>query len=221
MSDPQRSSIPDTLFKYVNAEGGLATLKDATVSVMFSKPSDLNDPFEFLPSLDGLSCDPAALTLDCRHLVSPLLSANADYLRQEVELHWFVTSLTSADRNVRMWAQYAMNHTGIKFTFNLAELAIHKDMIVWVDYSQPYRTDIRGLIEPNATKDDKGIVFERLGRWKNESVHEVAALMYQTGNSWLPQSSLVTSIRFGIAQNASCHLGNRKIKAKSQVVSIR
>lgn len=166
MSDTQRSSIPDTLFKYVNAEGGLATLKDSTVSIMFSKPSDLNDPFEFLPSLDGLPCDPAALTLDCRYLVSPFLSATADYMRQEVELHWFVTSLTSADRNVRMWAQYAVNHTGIKFTFNLAEIAIQKDMMERVDYSQPHRTDIRALTEPNATKDDKGTLLKQLATQK-------------------------------------------------------
>jgi len=166
MSDPQRRSIPDTLFKYVNAEGGLATLKDATVSVMFSKPSDLNDPFEFLPSLDGLSCEPAEMTRNCRHLASPLLSANADYLRQEIELRWFVTSLTSADRNVRMWAQYAVNHTGIKLTFNFADNAIQKDMMERVDYSQPHRADIRRLTEPKAKKDDKGTLLKQLATQK-------------------------------------------------------
>ncbi len=163
MSDSQPSSIPDILFKYVNAEGGLATLKDATVSVMFSKPSDLNDPFEFLPSLDGLSCDPDELTRECRHLASSLLSANADYLRQEIELHWFVTSLTNADRNVRMWAQYAKDHTGIKLTFNFADNAIQKDMMEWVDYSKPSRADIRRL---KTTKDDKGALLKQLATQK-------------------------------------------------------
>ena len=154
MIDPQQSSIPDTLFKYVDAKGGLATLEQKMVSVMFSKPSDLNDPFEFLPSLNRISCDPSEFGSDCKYLASPFLSATADYLKQEIELHWFVTSLTTADRNVRMWAQYAGNHSGIKLTFNPASAIIlgQKDWMRPVRYCALTRCDVTGLQALNDQK---------------------------------------------------------------------
>lgn len=173
MNDPRQSLIPDTLFKYLSAEGALATLKDKMVSVMFSKPSDLNDPFESLPSLEGLSCGPSEFGPECKHLASPVLSASADYWRQELEKHWFVTSLTEADRNVRMWAQYAVNHTGIKFTFNLSEIAHQKDWMVRVDYTQPNRADIRQLTDPTLTRKAKGDLLKQVATQKgNDWNHE-------------------------------------------------
>lgn len=172
MSDPQQRPIPDILYKYVDAKGGLATLEGEKVSVMFSKPSDLNDPFEFLPSLNGLSCDPSEFKPECRHLASPILSANADYWRHEIELHWFVTSLTTADRNVRMWAQYAGNHSGIKLTFNLAEIATQKGKMGWVEYLNPNRVDIRQLSKLT-DQVQKGNLLKQLATRKGEDwTHE-------------------------------------------------
>lgn len=166
MSDPQQLPIPDILFKYVDAEGGLATLKGENVSVMFSKPSDLNDPFEFLPSLNGLSCDPSEFGPECKHLASPILSATADYLKREIELHWFVTSLTKADRNVRMWAQYAGNHSGIKLSFNLASSVIlgHKEWMRPVSYCAPARCDVTGL--QALPDDEKGELLKQVATHK-------------------------------------------------------
>lgn len=168
MSDPQQRPISDILFKYVDAKGGLATLERESVSVMFSKPSDLNDPFEFLPSLNGFSFNPSEFGPDNQHLASPFLSATSDYLKRDIERHWFVTSLTTANRNVRMWAQYAANHTGIKLTFNLAEITEQKDRMRWVDYSKPHRVDIRRLIQPSLTEQDKGDLLKQVATQKGK-----------------------------------------------------
>lgn len=173
MSEPQQFLIPDTLFKYVDAKGGLATLEGETVSVMFSKPSDLNDPFECLPSLNGLSCDPSEFGPECKHLASPVLSANADYWRQEIELHWFVTSFTQAERNVRMWAQYGKDHKGMSITFDLskAPLSPQKEMMRKVCYEKEERFDISDFSQlsvKEAGERLKQIATQKGRDWEHE-----------------------------------------------------
>jgi len=172
MSDSQQSPIPDILFKYVTAEGGLATLIGEHVSVMFSKPSDLNDPFEFLPSLDGLSFEHHELK-SFEHLESPFLSATADDLRQQIELHWFVTSFSRARRNVRMWAQYGEHHHGICLAFDLSKLphCLEKQMMRPVDYDQRERVDVSSFC--SLSPEERGDLLKRVATqkgqdWKHE-----------------------------------------------------
>lgn len=169
MTDAQATSIPDILFKYVDAKGGLATLEGKEISVMFSKPSDLNDPFEFLPSLDNLSFKPDELK-DFEYLASPFLSATADSLRYEIELHWFITSFSRAEHNVRMWAQYGDDHRGICITFDLskAPLSLQKVMMRPVDYTKSDRVGVSD--------------FEKLSpEQKGERLKQVAT---QKGEDW-------------------------------------
>lgn len=172
MPDAQETPIPDTLFKYVSADGGLATLQEKEVSVMFSKPSNLNDPFEFLPSLDNLSFKPDELK-DFDYLTSPFLSATADYLRHEIELHWFITSFSRAEHNVRMWAQYGGDHRGICITFDLskAPLSLQKVMMRPVDYTKSDRvgvSDFEKLSPEQKGERLKQVATQKGKDWKHE-----------------------------------------------------
>jgi hypothetical protein len=172
MPDAQETLIPNTLFKYVSADGGLATLQEKAVCVMFSKPSDLNDPFEFLPSLDKLSFKPDELNA-FGYLSSHFLSATADSLRYEIELHWFITSFSRAEHNVRMWAQYGDDHRGICLTFDLskAPLSLQKGRMRPVDYTKTDRVDV--LDFGNLTPEQKGerlkqVATQKGKDWKHE-----------------------------------------------------
>lgn len=53
MNHDAEKPIPDTLFKYCDA-ASIAALDGEQAQLMFSKPADLNDPFEFLPGLESL-----------------------------------------------------------------------------------------------------------------------------------------------------------------------
>lgn len=152
MQNSIEASIPDTLFKYCD-EGALAGLETGTM--MFTKPLDFNDPFEFLPDLtflfDGTRYQKKRLQWTQNFLgYSPsdapptcVLSDIAATWIRKVSGNWFVTSLSSADHNVRMWAQYGSNHTGLKLTLKLPAEA--RKNVIKVHYTDPSRVDISKL----------------------------------------------------------------------------
>lgn len=151
-------------------------LREQMVSVMFSKPSALNDPFEFLPSLATFCFRPDEKPSKHKNLASFNLSKSGKYLREGIEKHWFVTSLTKTDRNVRMWDQYGGNHTGIKFTFDLAS-DLREQKLNWmrkVTYSATRRIDISRLANnPSFSGRQNGRLLQRIatrkGRdWEHE-----------------------------------------------------
>ncbi len=178
MEENIESAIPDTLFKYCD-EGVLAGLNDGTM--MFSKPIDLNDPFEFLPDLHFLfgKLEPKTLSdlaLASGHIASEtpsgfLLTKLAHHWIRKVSGDWFITSLSAAEHNVRMWAQYGGNHAGIKLTLRLPE-----DMrggVRRVRYDKPTRDDISKLIDPDLSPKEKGEIMKSLATrkgkdWKHE-----------------------------------------------------
>ena len=179
MSHAVEKPIPDVLFKYCDA-GAIAALDGEQTQMMFSKPADLNDPFEFLPDLEWL------FNLQARKLLelgfesvglpqdtwapSFLISELAKDWKREISLHWFVTSFTSADHNVRMWAQYGGNHTGIKLTLNLARdpLLSEKSKMGWVDYKQPKRADISRMTNRDLTAEDKADLLKQVATQKGK-----------------------------------------------------
>jgi Protein of unknown function (DUF2971) len=171
MEENIESAIPDTLFKYCD-EGVLAGLNDGTM--MFSKPIDLNDPFEFLPDLHFLfgKLEPetlADLALASGHSASEtpsgfLLTKLAHHWIRKVSGDWFITSLSGADHNVRMWAQYGGNHSGIKLTLKLPKEA--KDNVLKVGYKQPSRVDISSLANPSLSNKEKGQLIKNLATQK-------------------------------------------------------
>lgn len=92
--------IPNLLFKYLGEEGGIKTLENLTL--MFSNPADLNDPFEFLPRLE--------LSPQSRddERTSKAKNQVRDYGRNS-----FIFCMTSKEHNVRMWDHYGDKHQGL------------------------------------------------------------------------------------------------------------
>lgn len=145
---------------------------------MFSKPLDLNDLFEFLPDVYFLFGQVEHQTLlrlgleslGCGSCETPpgfLLADLANHWMRKVSGDWFITSLSAADHNVRMWAQYGGNHTGIKLTLKLPG-DIKRDHLRRVNYDQPSRVDISKLIDPNLSPEEKGELVKSLATTKGE-----------------------------------------------------
>lgn len=174
MEENTDAPIPDILFKYCD-EGVLAGLDSETM--MFSKPLDLNDPYEFLPALgwlfgQGKHQRGRRLFLRClgyrpsKEVPGCIVADRANHWIRKVSGDWFVTSLSGADHNPRMWAQYGGNHTGIKLTLKLPKKA--KDNLFKVDYKQSSRVDISKITDPNLSDQEKGELMRNLATRKGK-----------------------------------------------------
>jgi hypothetical protein len=149
--------IPTPIHKYGD-ENLIHSLTDE--NLMFSKPSDLNDPFEFLPSLKWLCHRNENGIQFClgedqffeskdENFPGEIVTFSAQDWREKIERDWFVTSLTTKPKDPRMWAQYAKNHTGLCLTLNLnhPDWANRnpKESIYRVTNDSPLRVDISVL----------------------------------------------------------------------------
>lgn len=173
METDAEKQIPETLFKYCD-EGALTGLDSGTM--MFSKPLDLNDPYEFLPDLSFLFGgveQQKHLRLDLESFgYSPyerppgcLLTDRAHHWIRKVSGDWFITSLSEADHNVRMWAQYSGNHTGLKLTLKLPQE--FRENIKQVHYEDA-RVSISDLGDPKVESHEKGDLLKRLATTKGK-----------------------------------------------------
>ena len=79
---------------------------------------------------------------------------------------WFITSHSEADHNVRMWAQYSSNHTGLKLSLRLSEEM--KKNVIKVDYEQSSRLDISVLTNQNMSAAKKGELLKSLATTKGK-----------------------------------------------------
>lgn len=154
--------IPTPIHKYGD-ENLIHSLMDD--NLMFSKPSDLNDPFEFLPSLKAWSqkehdktvfvvAPHAVCSFENADTPDFALSTAVDFWRSSLEKNWFITSLTTKSKDPRMWSQYGGNHTGLKLTFDLTHpvLATYaKEFILPVTYDRPGRIDIVEYVQEPQT----------------------------------------------------------------------
>jgi hypothetical protein len=157
--------IPTPLHKYGD-ENLIQSLINE--NLMFSKPSDLNDPFEFLPSLKAWSQIEHGMTVFtvAPHAVCSFenedtpdfaLSKAVDFWRSTLEKNWFITSLTTKSKDPRMWSQYGGNHTGLKLTFNLTHphMASHaKELMLPVKYDRPSRYAIAHYVHEPQTPEN-------------------------------------------------------------------
>lgn len=107
---------PDRWFRYLGP-AGIEGLKKK--ELMCSKPTDTNDPFEYLTALT------TAL---------PEEAVKHSMMRTQVAEHWqrvcaknsFVLCLSQAEHNVRMWAQYAENHQGLMLELDFTQGALRQ-----------------------------------------------------------------------------------------------
>lgn len=97
------TKCPEKLHRYMDAKG-IAGLENN--ELMFSSPTDTNDPFEFLTSLASWP------------LSKPISSGaerayHANELQRLVAKNSFLLFLSEQPLNPRMWAQYGGGHEGL------------------------------------------------------------------------------------------------------------
>ncbi|WP_395717357.1 DUF2971 domain-containing protein [Prosthecobacter sp.] len=151
--------IPNLLFKYLGKEGGIKTLENLTL--MFSNPADLNDPFEFLPRLE--------LSPHSRddERTSKAKNQVRDYGRNS-----FIFCMTSKEHNVRMWDHYGDKHQGLMIQLDFGKtLAEHRGWILRVHYDSEVRFDPldKSLETEEKPKRFRDIVTHKGEDWKPES----------------------------------------------------
>ena len=151
--------IPDLLFKYLDAEGGIKTLENLTL--MFSNPADFNDPFEFLPGLK----------------LSPQSCGNErTYKAQHQVRHYgrnsFIFCMTDKEHNVRMWDHYGDKNQGLMIQLDFAKtLADYREKwIRRVHYGSKERFDpLDTLPLEKRAKGFEHIVTNKGEDWEPES----------------------------------------------------
>lgn len=95
------TECPKKLYRYMDAKG-IAGLEND--ELIFSSPTDTNDPFEFLTSLKSLL--PKNSPSDQR-------TSEAERLQRLVAKNSFLLFLSEQALNPRMWTQYGGGHEGL------------------------------------------------------------------------------------------------------------
>lgn len=149
----KHEGVPASQFHYYCDPKGIPILRDEEIKL--SDPMLVNDPFEFLPqgsSENGIS--------------------HWRKMREYVARPWYFLSISHQPNNVRMWAQYGKEHTGLMLTLDFEKgplLRLHEEAkaLMPVDYHTPERVDIFG-------KSDKRIL----------SGADIRKLVSSKGNDW-------------------------------------
>ena len=100
--------IPNMLYKYLDAEGGLRMMKYH--NLQFTNASRLNDPFDCHPSLINFSNVPAE---KCRVWPAKLVNLMTS---SRYERNWekaWICSLSKVYEALLMWSYYCNNHRGV------------------------------------------------------------------------------------------------------------
>lgn len=160
MTTTAQKSIPEILFKYLDA-GGLKLLEN--LELMFSNPADFNDPFEFLPSLlselkdDSCGSDRTSKT---------------QQVVKKYGCNSFIFSMTDKEHNVRMWDHYGDKHQGLMISLDFGDvLAQYYDWILPVKYSSQSRFEPLNcsLTTNEKTQSFRNIVTHKGKDWEPES----------------------------------------------------
>ncbi|WP_414664857.1 DUF2971 domain-containing protein [Horticoccus sp. 23ND18S-11] len=138
---------------YYATESALSALWDQEIKV--ASPCDFNDPFEFLPSTEN---------------VTPENRTFCHAFQGSSRHHYYVLSMSERPNNIRMWAQYAANHTGLMIELNW-DVGIFKELSAGgalrkVDYENPKRV----VIDPSNLSDKD--ILEVLTRKGNDWAQE-------------------------------------------------
>ena len=102
------------LYKYLDAKGGLAMLKNH--NLQFTNAAKLNDPFDCHPSLIDFSNVPAER---CRVWDSKTIEIlESEQYKRQWRNTW-ICSLSKTFDNLLMWAHYCINHQGVCISIDI------------------------------------------------------------------------------------------------------
>jgi hypothetical protein len=139
---------------YYATEAALAALWEEKIKI--TAPCDFNDPFEFLPSTANPTQDSRAWTIAFR-----------DTSRN----NFYVLSMSERKNNVRMWAQYGANHTGLMFEFDFDVGPFNELKSMGAVHQVKYHEPKRVLVDPAHYNDKDTIaILSRKGEdWAQEA----------------------------------------------------
>lgn len=159
---------PGRWFRYLGT-AGIEGLKKQ--ELMCSKPTDTNDPFEYLTALT------TALP-EVHWPESAMRTQVAEYWQRLCAKNSFVVCLSEAEHNVRMWAQYAENHQGLMLELDFTQGTLRglwdSRRLQRVDYGRGKRLDIPKLVAAGGLTGQhvqqlathKGIDWEHEREWR-------------------------------------------------------
>jgi Protein of unknown function (DUF2971) len=167
----------DKFFHYYAKEDAIAALWDSQIKV--SSPCDMNDPMEFLPSVNRTDSVSACESF-------------RDLSKNQV----YILSMTTRNDNSRMWSQYGGNHTGIMITFDFSKgsLISHYDEVFPVQYHREKRPKVEKLLTPRFDEISK-LLLRKGKDWEHE---EEVRLLLANGEKEK------TGLQFGILNGQVC-----------------
>ena len=180
----QKTEAVPTKLVYYGTEDLIHALWNEEIKV--TSPSDFNDPFEFLPAFPKNSEE--AFGIDAQYCMD---------LQQASDGRFYALCLSRKANDVRMWAQYGGNHTGIMLTIDFTQLPL-KDLhdakyVLNVDYDKPTRHQL----DWQAVKKGTGLTLE-----------DTKALLSKKGSDWSHEREtrvLLSSSMFEGANNTGLH----------------
>lgn len=189
-SPTKATECPKTLYRYMDAKG-IAGLEND--ELMFSSPTDTNDPFEFLTSLGSLLMP---------NSVGAERTYHAEVLQRRVGREWFLLFLSEQPHNPRMWAQYGGGHTGLMLEMDtqagmLKELHVGRRFLR-VEYHKQDRVDLPTLEKQHGSLETdhiRQIVSQKGPDWSHEREWRVLLNKPELDNSAKPEAKLPGVIR--------------------------
>jgi len=163
------TECPKRLYRYMDAQG-IAGLEND--ELMFSSPTDTNDPFEFLTSLKslGLKRSPGAQRTSVAEKWQRLAAQNS-----------FLLFLSEQPLNPRMWAQYGGGHEGVVLELDCTKGQLGKlrsdGHFLKVQYHKNRRIDLPAR---KRSKDFKALVTHKGPDWSHEKEWRVYLHRNQT-----------------------------------------
>ncbi len=153
MNPIARNAMNKTLYKYLSAENALKTLE--TLKIKITKPKELNDPYEIVPSLSNVSEKLKKILID---------------LTSEMKKRTAIYCLSGNELNNLMWAHYANNYSGICIGFNSKLLEKINLYEVIYDVSRPTIDEkiIQNRIRDEAMKYILKLMLTKSYKWKDE-----------------------------------------------------
>lgn len=153
------------LYKYCD-ERGIDLLKNARIKI--SDPSNINDPFEFLPQAEDGIDD-----------LEPILDDLYEYQTK----NYRILSLTKCQCNIVMWGHYCNKHKGILYKIDTKHLPDVESSLVEVNYAKDRpRIDFKALLKAFKDKDTREleknlrlITYTKFEDWQYEQ--EVRAIV--------------------------------------------
>ena len=154
-----------SVFKYLSVSGGTKSILDQTIR--YSRPQDLNDPFECLPRYDRAEVvslveektnDPQQRD---KCVESIMKRDFVDFFERMNDFG--VTSFSTSSTTILMWSHYAEQHKGLCIEYDSAKI----ETLAMVQYAPTNERALCSVKEPSKTEATRALLTKGI-EWSYE-----------------------------------------------------